>query len=227
MSTFALIHSPLVGASCWMYVADCLRAMKTAVIVPTLQQSDSATPFWQQHAISAAQQIDQAASKEVILVGHSGAGPLLPAIGERLRVAPQGYIFVDAGLPMNGKSRLEMMRLESVEWAEGLESHLLANGRFPQWRDDDLKSLIPNPERRERLLADLQPRAYPFFNEPINFSDGWKEKPCGYIWWSEPYEFHAAEAERRGWPVLRQDAGHFHMLVDETAVAQAIFQLVP
>lgn len=46
-----------------------------------------------------------------------------------------------------------------------------------------------------------------------------------YLRLSEGYESSAADAERRGWPVRRLVAGHFHMLVDPARVAEAIVDL--
>jgi len=40
----------------------------------------------------------------VALVAHSGAGALLPLIGQRLPVPDSSYLFVDAGLPRSGSS---------------------------------------------------------------------------------------------------------------------------
>jgi hypothetical protein len=42
-----------------------------------------------------------AAAKPAILIGHSGAGPLLAAAGAIIEQV-RGYIFVDAGLPTPG-----------------------------------------------------------------------------------------------------------------------------
>ena len=42
----------------------------------------------------------------VILIGHSGAGPLLAAAGEIIDQV-RGYVFVDAGLPIPGRTWME------------------------------------------------------------------------------------------------------------------------
>ena len=47
-----------------------------------------------------------AADQPAILIGHSGAGPLLAAAGARIGQV-SGYVFVDAGLPIPGQSWME------------------------------------------------------------------------------------------------------------------------
>lgn len=226
MTSFALIHSPLVGVSTWKWVADELDQSGHYPILPSLIDEDETDmPYWPQQAMRAAQMINDVAAEPVILVGHSGAGPILPAIGDRLHHPPKAYIFVDAGLPMNHHSRLEMMRAESASWVDDLEQHLRENGRFPEWQDEDLASLVPDKKSRHQLLAELQPRPLSFFTEKITHSDEWESIPCGYIQFSDSYSVHAERAKNLGWPCVKLEAGHFHMLVDATAVANAIIQI--
>lgn len=79
------------------------------------------------------------AVREVLLVGHSGAGPITPR---------------DAG---KRGSRL----------CSGLRQHLASGGRFPNWPDADLAPLVPNARIRAQLLAELRAPPLDFFTEPI------------------------------------------------------------
>jgi hypothetical protein len=224
---FALIHSPLVGPSTWQPVAAQLRQQGYQVVVSDLHDVETGDrPFWEQEAESAAESIDAIKSSEAIfLVGHSGAGPILPAIGARLERAPAGYIFVDAGLPQDQATRLELMRAESPQWAQDFEKYLQDGGRFPAWTDADLQYLVPDGQLRQQLLAELRPKGLSFFTEPISIPQGWEKTQCGYILFSEIYTFHARQAEQAGWPLFRFNVGHFHMLVDPGEVAGALVRL--
>ena len=51
---------------------------------------------------------------------------------------------VDAGIPTDGKSRLEFMEAEDPPFARDLRQHLTAGGRFPEWTEEDLSSLVPD-----------------------------------------------------------------------------------
>ncbi|HZC13754.1 MAG TPA: hypothetical protein VE270_07020, partial [Thermoleophilaceae bacterium] len=77
MSTFVLVHSPLVGPFTWSLVADDLRTRGVSVALPTLPEARRA-PYWPLHAEAVAAQVPDAGDP-VVLVGHSGACPLLPA----------------------------------------------------------------------------------------------------------------------------------------------------
>jgi pimeloyl-ACP methyl ester carboxylesterase len=217
---YVLIHSPLVGPLTWMRVADEMRARGLAVLVPTLEDSSlSKDPFWKQHAESIAEAISEIpGDTPVILVAHSGAGALLPAVGASILNPVRAYIFVDAGIPRDGLSRLDLMG----EFREQLEQ-----GRpFPGWSFDDLHEVLPDLAIRKRMIVELRPRGLDFFTEPIPVFEGWPDAPCAYILFSPAYEPLARQAGRQGWIVEEIKAGHFHMLVDPSTVTDRIVDAV-
>ena len=224
----ALIHSPLVGLLTWSLVAERLRKSGVEAVTPELRDAaQSDAPYWRRHAETVGQALRGIPpDRPLILVAHSGAGSLLPAIRQTAGHPIAGYIFVDAGLPHDGRSRLEEMEAESPEYAAELRAHLAAGGRFPEWTDADLRDIIPDDRLRRQLVAELRPRALAFFTEPIPVFSGWPDAPCTYIQLSPAYARPAEEARRAGWPVRTFDAGHFHMLVDPDAVATALRELM-
>ncbi len=58
--------------------------------------------------------------------------------------------------------------------------------------------------------------------EPIPVFAGWPDAPCAYIKFSRGFQSPAEQARQRGWVTYEFDGGHFHMLVDPTAVANAL-----
>lgn len=154
------------------------------------------------------------------MVAHSGAGPLIPAVREALRRSVAGYIFVDAGLPRRGP-RLP----PGSQFEEYLRPILEAGKSWPDWSDHDVAELVPNAERRRRLLAELRPRDSKFWAEPIPDFPQWPDAPCAYVLWSSPYADEAAEAKRRGWLCIERDAAHFHQVVDPDEVADDLVAL--
>src|SRR3977135_2672789 len=135
MATFVLIHSPRVGALTWPLVADELRRSGHQVIVPNLFAApDPLLPYWQQHANAVAHSVaHETLASDPILVAHSGAGPLLPAIRQVLNRPVAGYIFADAGLPKNNASRLDLFGLPD-EVRDFRESAV--DGILPNWSAD-------------------------------------------------------------------------------------------
>jgi hypothetical protein len=227
-AVYVLIHSPLVGGLTWTLVAEQMRQGGLDVFVPILNDSTaSSEPFWKQHANSVSHALGGIPQNSpVTLVAHSGAGPLLPAIRQCIANPIGAYAFVDAGIPRNGATRLDLMKSEDPEWAKRFEESLQRGERFPNWNSDDLREIVPDEKLRERLVAEIHPRGLDFFTEPIPVFHGWPDAACVYIQFSAPYESPAAQAREAGWATCELRAGHFHMLVDALAVTDIILKVV-
>lgn len=220
---YVLVHSPLVGPVTWSLVARVLRERGLQAHTPTIRSDTPTPPYWKQHARDVANGIASVpAETPLILVGHSGAGQLLPGIRELLLNEVLGYVFVDAGLPENGSSRLDSMRRESADFARQFRAELECGTRFPTWTDADLRPVIPDDTLRAEVVNDLRPQPLAFFTEPILVFAGWPDAPCAYIQFTSGYEVFAEDARSAGWPFMRLEGDHFHMLVDPGAVADAI-----
>jgi hypothetical protein len=228
MAAVVLIHSPLVGPLTWQPVADELRRRGHAAIVPALREGErDVAPFWQQHADAVARALRAVApDRALVLAGHSGAGPLLPAIRAALDHPVSAYVFVDAGLPEDGRSRLDLLREELPEMAGRLEQLLAAGGRFPNWTDEVLQPVLPDPRQRAAVLAEIHPQPRAFWAEPLPVIPDWPDAPCAYLQFSPVYDVPAARARALGWPYTLLTSGHFHMLVDPPAVTDALLDLV-
>lgn len=224
---FALIHSPLVGPTTWQPVAKELRRRGMTAIVPTLSDAGSGPPYWQQHAESAARGFATVpADRPLVLVGHSGAGTLLPLIRQRLPQPVATYLFVDAGLPLDGMSRLGEMEAHSSTFGTQLRADLEAGRTYPEWTDEMLRPIIPDNRLRQAIVTELQPRGLDFFTEPFPPLSGWPDAPCACIKFTDSYDPAIAAARQRGWPIRAFDnAGHFHMLVDPEGVTDALIEM--
>ena len=216
---FALIHSPLLGPASWHGVQEALATGGFHSVVPELARSDDGHgPHFVQHSESAAAVLRQTRD-EFILVGHSGAGPLLPLIARLAGRRALAYIFVDAGLPDRSHPRKGV-----GSFAAHVDQLLLEGRRYPEWTDRDLAELIPERARRQTILSDVRPQGAAFWNEVVPSDDSWPDAPCGYLrFGSNPlYDDAVDEAVRRGWPVQVLPGGHFHLVVDPAAVATAL-----
>ncbi|HSK24787.1 MAG TPA: alpha/beta fold hydrolase [Egicoccus sp.] len=220
-----LVHSPIVGPDTWEPVASRLRATGDEVVVPALRMG-AQPPF-------AARHVDEAVSARLpggcrpVVVAHSGAGGLLGAVGRRLGDAgapPAAYVLADAGVPASAPaSRLEQLRADAPELAEQLEVIFSAGGRFPNWTDEQLAPLVPDPARRALLVANLQPAPAGYWTEPLPVTPGWPDAPGAVMLFSGSYEPTAAFAAAQGWPLRRlADANHFLPLADPEAVAAGL-----
>jgi alpha/beta hydrolase family protein len=227
--TLALLHSPLVGVESWGALPEALeRGGVDAVAVPV--GGDDRPPFAERYVHGAVAGVLAAAREgPLVLVGHSGAGPLLGAVGAGLAAGGRpagGYLFCDAGLPEDGATRLDLLAAEDPELAAAFRAELARGGRFPTWGDAELAPLVPDPAARAALIGSLRPRDLAFFTEPLPAAPGWPDAPCGYLRLSPAYRTWAAAAAARGWPTAALEAGHFHPLADPDAVADALLGLL-
>ncbi len=228
MPCWVLVHSPLVGPGTCLPLADALQQRHCSVVVPTLDDAEDVTaPYWRQHVASVVRGLEAVPIEQpLVLVGHSGAGPLLPEIGRQTHRPVTAFVFMDAGLPHGGRSRLGEMAATDRAFAVQFGEQLACDGRYPTWTDEQLRVVIPDARRRQQLLNELRPRGLPFFSEPLPIVTHWPDAPCAYLRFSPAYDRPAAQARKAGWPVRTFDGGHFHMLVDPTAVAVMLLDIV-
>lgn len=242
--SYVLAHSPLTGPAVWGQLPGLLGERGHDVVEIDVRDDDQ-SPFAGRYVAQAAAQIVAAGPQApTILVAHSGAGPLLPAIARALPAADEllrssvdsrkndppaalrAYIFMDAVLPRPGQpSRLDMLREEDERFAAEFADALLAGDRFPTWTVHDLADVVPSVEDRIVLVDSLRPRTYDFFTEPLPSLGDWPDAPAGYLRTSAAYDHWLRVAEDLGWPVSRLDLGHFPALADPRVTCDALLQL--
>lgn len=227
-----LLHSPLTSSTAWGRVPRELEALGHTAIVPDVH-GDNRPPYAVRYVASAADQtrsrLAELGVSGAVLVGHSGAGPLLPQLAGAVRAGGgrvDGYVFADAGLPRAGATRLALWEEENRAEAGDLQAHLTAGGLFPEWTFDDLAASVPDPDARRDLLAGLRPRGIGFFTEEIAVPGDWPDAPCGYLLLSPAYEVHTRTAAHRGWPVHQFGASHFAAINDPAGFARALAELL-
>ncbi len=147
---------------------------------------------------------------------------MIAAVRQALDRPIAGYIFADAGLPVNDKSRFDLFG--SPE-AVARFSESAVNGAMPPWTEEDLGELIPDAAIRHDYVAELRPTPLAVYEEKLPVFAGWPDAPCGYLLFSSVYKSAAKEAQSRGWPFIHLPSGHFDMLVEPEAVADALLKL--
>lgn len=223
-SRLILVHSPLVGPASWDPVAVDLAGRGYEVSIPDLTGTVMAGP---PYCSPQAEVIARAASgRPAILVGHSGAGPLLAAAGALIGQVG-GYLFADAGLPIPGQT---WMQTVSPELAKQVREMADDQGWLPPWPqwwgEEELAGLIPDPGARRRF-ADGCPRLpLAMFEEAHPPVPRWPEAPAGYLLLSEAYQDEAARARELGWPVTEWASHHLALLTEPGLVAGALHDLL-
>jgi hypothetical protein len=227
MPLFALVHSPTVGPSTWLPVADRLRDAGHAVAVPSLLSvAAGGAPYWR--LVVAAVRTGLAGmdpAEPVLLVPHSNAGLFAPVIVRDVGRPVAAILFADASVPAASGST-PVVGSDFLPFVRELAGD---DGRLPRWTDwwqeEDVAPMLPDPAVR-REVTDEQPRLpLGYFEAQVPAPAGWQERPCGYLLFSIAYESQAAEARRRGWPVRSAPGEHLQQVVDPDAVTLALLDL--
>lgn len=226
--SLALVHSPLTGGSFWHAVHDALWANGRRASLARLPAAEHIhPPYWLTHAAGVAANLP--GTEPVVLVGHSGAGPILPAIGRLARNRSgaadsiAGYLFVDCDLPRDGCCRFDLFDDPSA--ADALRTRC-RGGWLPRWRDDELRGVLPDAGLRAAFLAELPRTPRALYEELISVPDDWPEAPCGYLALSPGYPGAVARATKLGWPLRRLETHHFSPLTHADLVAGALGALL-
>jgi pimeloyl-ACP methyl ester carboxylesterase len=228
MPLLVLLHSPLVGPLTWQPTATSLHAAGYQVAVPSLSGVvDTGPPSYRKLAGRVAETIRQARpTGAVVLIGHSGAGALLPAAAEATDTPLAAVVFVDAILPHPGVSWFETAPPVLREQLCGLAR----DGRLPAWHQwfppEVVTELLPEEGLRRRFIAELPRVPLAYFEERPPVVSGWSAARCGYLQLSGAYDEVADEAEQHGWVVVREPADHLAMLTRPAAISGLLDRLV-
>jgi hypothetical protein len=181
-------------------------------------------PYWR-HCVERVADAIPDNAEAVALVAHSGAGPLMPPLGERLARRVSTYVFVDASIPELAGATPTV----PPAFMDSLRA-LARDGRVPRWSqwwgEEAMAALVPDEALRAQLESEMPAFPLAYFEEEVPVPESWPDAPCCYLQFSPAYEPAAVEARARGWPVERLSGGHLHALVDPGRVAEAIARLV-
>jgi pimeloyl-ACP methyl ester carboxylesterase len=223
---FVLVHSPLVGPTTWSHVARELERRERGAVVPSLLGVACAdAPQWP-HAAEAVRAATTGSPGRVVLVGHSGAGLLLPTIADALAADVAALVFVDSFLPPAGGN----LRLAGPAFMDQLRA-LASDGVLPPWSnwfgEEAMRELVPDDDWRMALEAEMPRLPLSYFDATVPLPDDWDARPCAYLLFTrEPYGESAADARHRGWPVAEiPRAQHLAMATEPIAVTDALLEL--
>lgn len=214
-----LVHAPLVGASTWRWVAENLRNRGVDVAVPHLRLDGSRDqPFERLVSLAASDVV----SDEVVLVGHSGAGLLLPFIAEASLSRSARFVFVDSGLPpVEGH-----VELASEEFRTFLRNYADADGVLPPWHtwwgEEGMQWLVQDEHRRAIVAGDIPQLRLTYFDSDPVVPASWAAHAAGYVLLSEVYRVWADKARALGWDVVEVFGTHLELVNRPDDVADAI-----
>jgi hypothetical protein len=234
--TAVLAHSPFLGPASLRPLADALAAhghpaedplagSSLDVVLLDLRPSVVSAPVHQVLVGAFADAMgEEDLAGPVVLIGHSGAGPLLPAFADALEDTVTGLVFVDAGLPTPGRSWRDTVPASLYAELKGASRE----GRLPRWQrwfsPDPLAELVADEELRAEI-ADEAPEVPVAFLKETRPDVEWPG-PAGYVALSQAYAADADAATELGWPVRRLDSHHLAPATDPDPVAVAVLEVL-
>jgi hypothetical protein len=218
------VHSPLVGCGTWDRVAAELSGRGCQVGAADLTGTLAGGP---PYCLRQAEVIARSAvGQPAILIGHSGAGPLLAAAGA-LAGQVRGYLFVDAGLPIPGRTWMDTV---SAELAAQVREMADAEGWLPPWPqwwgDEVMAGLIPDAATRQAFTAGCPRLPLAMFSEVHPPAPHWPDAPAAYLQLSEAYQDEVARARGLGWPVRKHLSHHLAPVTEPGLVAESVYELL-
>jgi pimeloyl-ACP methyl ester carboxylesterase len=225
-SAFVLVHSPLVGPTSWSPVARELERRGRAAVVPSLLGvAEAPEPQWR-HVPDAVRIATSHVHERVVLVGHSGAGLLLPVVADALASEVAALVFVDSRLPPPGGR----MPLARPVFADELRT-MATDGLLAPWSRwfgaNAMRDLVPDERMRAELEAEMPRLPLSYFEATVPVPDDWaNRRPCAYLLLSTHYGHSAAEARAYGWPVIEiRGVQHLAIATNAIPVTQALLDL--
>jgi hypothetical protein len=227
-SLLALIHSPLVGPLTWRACAEALSSIDRPAVVPSLAGVIDAKPPWiPKLAHRVVESLHEARPSDgVIVVVHSGAGSLVPAIHAAAEPLVTAALFVDAVLPNPGRTWFDTA-------PPALASRLRELGRdgvLPPWNEwfppESIAAHLPDEDLRTRFQAEIPRLPLAYFEEIAPEVSGWDSIRCGYLELSKAYDDAAREAAARGWLTAHEPLDHLAMVTRPETIAGVLDRML-
>ncbi len=230
---FVLVHGAWHGGWCWRHVADKLRACGHQVLTPTMTGLGERAHLLDQHTslstciADIAGVIDAEEWQDVVLVGHSFAGPVITGVADRMPERLKQLVYLDALVVQHGQSALSLFsadvqqeRSRTID-PEGLRMAIPSPEKFG----------VTDPTQQAWLKRRLTPHPLKAYTEPLKlrhpFGNG---LPKTYIAVTDPW--YPPLAALRDWVRAQPDwqwreiaAGHDAMVTAPDALAELLLAI--
>ena len=209
-----VLPSPLLGPVGYQPLAEALRGRGHAATVaecPVPGRPERLVEHW-----------TRAADGVDLLVAHSNAGYLAPAVGAR--AGGLTVLFADAALPpAQGPTRLA-----PAELLPTLEELADDGGRLPPWTRwwpvEEMARLLPAPWFG-RVDAAAPRLDLDYFLTEVTPPQEWSTSGCGYLAFGTTYAAELEFARDAGWPTAELPGHHLWLLARPDDVAAALDDL--
>lgn len=210
-----VLHSPLVGPSTVRALASALAVKGWSTTVPDLRAAVKSPGQFSSQAIERCPSAD-------ILIGHSGAGAVLPLVADG--IGASATIFIDAVLPGEDPTFTP-----SGRFLEFVDTIPTVDGRLTPWHEwwppETMAALVPDEAVRRAIAAETPRLPRSFYDEAITLPELWWTRPAAYLQLSPAYDDERSRAARWDWPTGHLDGGHLDVVVHPDLVAEHVRRL--
>jgi hypothetical protein len=215
VSTWLLVHPPLLGPAVLAPLAGELRARGHQVVLPDLRAAVRTAAGWYDRWTAAA----ASSGPADVVLGFSGAGSVLPAVAAA--VGADRVVWVDAVLPARTGATTTAAEIRTAV------AGLLRGDRIAAWPTwwaaGELAAQLPDPGLRAPIFAEAPELPADFYDVPVPVPAHWPDAGARYVQLSAAYDASAAEARARGWAVTGDGRGrHLDVATHPARVADLV-----
>jgi pimeloyl-ACP methyl ester carboxylesterase len=240
---FVLVHPAWHGAWCWKKVVPFLQKHGHNVFTPTLTGLGERSHLAHAeigldvHVSDLVNVLKYEDLRDVVLVGHSSAGAVITGVADRAPAHIAHVVYVDAFVPENGQSVLDLVAPERRQLMEALvktegNGWLLPRFAPPPWETivRDMWGVTDDGDVRW-MLERLDPTPFGHFKDPVRRTNPAAENlACTYIrcrrFQSARFDQHAEVARRTArWRYRELPTSHHPAITAPDKLADLLLEL--
>jgi len=229
--TFVLVHGAWHGGWCWSRVRGPLRQQGHFVVTPTLTGLGERAHLARQdigldtHVEDIVGVLDTEELTDVVLVGHSYAGLLLPGVADRSTARLRHIVCLDGAVPHEGEAGMDTVAPEIQQrWQEVAGE----TGWMPPAYDF---LGVSNPDDLAWLERRLVPHPFKSWCDPVRrYGDGYDRIAKTFIRCTLPSGRAASLSAERAressdWDYREIEAGHDAMITAPDALVEMLVEI--
>ena len=226
MATFVLVHGAWHGSWCWKRVRRNLQQRGHEVFTPTLTGIGERSHLLAKSVDLNTQTLDVLnlirweELSDFVLCGHSYGGMVISGVADRIPERIRSVVFLDAFVPENGQSLMDLAPPSGGELIDGWQSVPISATDFGV-----------NPADREWVDRQCTVQSIACFQQPVQLTGAIARiKRVSYLLatgWAgghSPFRPFYEKARSRGWQAGEIDCGHDVMLDRPEEVTQLLLR---